>query len=345
MTDAFLFLTPVLLLGIVALLGFIGCLSKPSPPVGVISISPSSGPTAGGTAVTIAGPGEDFGNNIKVKFGTPPNEADVPGTASSQTVMTATTPSHSAGSVDIEVDYDLPMSGDATKSFLPSGSFFTFYDNVVPLLPPALSRKSGGTLNSVSLNAFPGTKLVIATVQWGGIGGVLSSLSAPGVTFTQLGTTDVLNPQQVASFYAVADLSSGLTLTATISVASNTDFNLLVSAYDNVDPASAPASPTSKQGTGVSPAPSLTFQTSALAPGDLIYAIAIARNSATVLSGSWLPGSGFTAEAGQNGYLLLENYLLQQSDVDAGQLNVTATDANGTATSRWYLFAAAIKHM
>src|SRR5262249_13877361 len=159
------------------------------------------------------------------------------------------------------------------------------------------------------------------------------------------GTTDILNPQQVATFYAIVDLSSGLTVNANLSVASTTDFNLLLSAYDHADPASAPTSPISKQGTGTNPAPSLTLQTSALAAGDLIYASAVARNSSLVLNGSWSPGAPFTAEAGQNDYLLLANYVLQQSDVDAGQINITAADANGTATSRWYLYGAAIKHV
>src|SRR5262249_18306932 len=152
----------------------------------------------------------------------------------------------------------------------PQGTFFVFYDVVVPLMPPALSRKGGGTTNSASLPSFAGTKLVIATLEWGG-GGALT-LSAPGVTFTPAGTTDILNPQQVATFYAIVDLSSGLTVNANLSVASTTDFNLLLSAYDHADPASAPTSPISKQGTGTNPAPSLTLQTSALAAGDLIYA-------------------------------------------------------------------------
>jgi hypothetical protein len=345
MIDAFVLWTPILLLGVVALLGFVGCLTKPSPPVGSITISPTSGPTAGGTTVVITGPNEDFGSNATVKFGSAPTDADVPGTIMSSTVMSAVTPAHAAGEVDVEVDYDLPH-GDSTSAILPNGSYFTYYDAVVLLPPPVLSRKNTGTVNTAALPAAAGIKLVVATVQWGAGGGAaLSSLSAPGVTFIPAGTTDILNPQQVATLYAFADLTAGITVTATLSAASNTDFNLLLSAYDNVDPTSIPAVPLSKQGVGTNPAPAVVLQTSTLAPGDLIYAVAIARNAATVLSGSWSPGAGLVGEAGQNDYFLLENYVLQQSDIDAGQISVTATDANGTATSRWYIFAMALKHI
>jgi hypothetical protein len=344
MVDSFLLWTPILLVGVVALLGFVGCLTKPSPPVGLITISPASSPTAGGTAVVITGPNEDFGSNATVKFGSPPNDADVPGTIMSSTVMTAVTPAHAAGQVGVEVDYTLPH-GDGTKAILAKDSYFTYYDAVVLLPPPVLSRKTTGTVNTATLAPSAGTKLVVATVQWGAGGGaVLSSVSAPGVTFSQAGTTDILNPQQVATFYAFADLTAGLIVTATLSAATNTDFNLLLAAYDNADPTSIPALPTSKQGVGTNPAPTVTLQTTGLAPGDLIYAAAIARNAATVLNGSWSQGAGFTVEAGQNSYFLLEDYVLQQSDIDAGQISAAATDANGTATSRWYVFAMAIKH-
>jgi hypothetical protein len=342
--DSFVLLTPLLLLGVVALLGFVGCFFKPNPPVGRISISPTSGPTAGGTPVTITDENSIFASNAKVKFGSSPDQAEVPGTVVSKTVLTAVTPAHASGPVTVEVDYQ-DSDGDDWKDVLPDGSFFTFFDPVVPLQPPALSRKPGGTTNTATLTAFPGIKRVVATVQWGAGGGAaLTSLSAPGVTFTQLGPTDTLNPQQVATFYANADLSSGIAVTATLTANSNTDFNLLLSAYDNADPASPPVTPISNQGTGTLPGPSLSFATASLAAGDVIHAVAIARLGNTTLSGSLVPGQGFTAQAGQNNYLLLETYLLQQTDIDAGQISVTATDSNGTGTSRWYLFATAIKH-
>jgi len=342
MSDFVLILTPCLVLGIVALFGFIGCYQAPTLINSPINITPSSGPTAGGTLVTITGE-QNFATNTIARFDDPPNNIDAPATFVSASLVTVVTPAHAAGAVPFSVEYDIP-DGPHVHGVTAFPSLFLFYANVVPLQPLVLSRKNGA-INTAALPAFPGSKLVVATVQWGaGTGAALGSLSAPGVSFTQVGTTDVLNPQQVETFYAVADLTSGLSVTATLTAASDTEFNLLLSAYDNADLASAPASPVSRQGVGISPGPSLTFQTSALSPGDLIYAVAIAR-AGSVLAGSWSPGSGFAGEAGQNGYLLLETYTLQQSDIDSGQISVTATDASGTATSRWYLFAVALKHV
>ena len=96
------------------------------------------------------------------------------------------------------------------------------------------------------------------------------------------------------------------------------------------------------------PAPVVPFSIAGLAAGDLIYAIAIAGNAADKLVGSWQPGQNLTAQVGRNGYFMLEVRLLQQPDIDApgpmGTFPVGATDSAGTNTSRWYLFAMAIKH-
>lgn len=350
MIDLFILFTPILLLGIVALLGFVGCYTPIHVTNSDGSVTPASGPTAGGTVVTLGGT-IIFGSasevkDIVAKFDTPPNDINVPGAWLNTNQFTATTPPHPAGPVGVELDFESSDGEVIANVSLPSGSFFTYYDNVALLPPAALSRKNTGAVNTATLPAAAGIKLLVATVQWGAGGGAaLTSLAAPGVAFIPTGTTDILNPQQVATFYAFADLTAGITVTATLSAATNTDFNLLLSAYDNVDPTSIPAVPLSKQGVGTSPAPAVVVPATTLAPGDLIYAVAIARNAATVLSGSWLPGTGFVGEVGQNDYLMLEIYLLQQSDIDAGQISVTATDADGTANSRWYIFAMAIKHV
>jgi len=343
MIDSFIFLSPILLLGVVALLGFVGCLSKPAPPIGIVTISPASGPSTGNTPVTITGMGEIFNDSVAVKFGSPPNESDVPATRVNDNVVTAVTPMHAAGPVAVEADYS--VDGNDFKCVLADGSFFTYYDPIIPLQPPALSRVTAGSTNSASLPAATGRYLVIATVQWGAGGGAtLNTPSAPGANFIQIGVTDMLTPQRVATFYAFADLGSGLTVTATLTGTTNTDFNLLVSAYGNADPTSAPVLPVSGSGSGIAPAPSLNLPTATLAPGDVIYVVAIARLMGGLLKGQWAPGAGATPQIGAGGYLLLETYLLAQSDIDAGQITVTATDQIGSATSRWYLFAMGIVH-
>ncbi len=347
MIDLFVLLTPILLLGVVALLGFAGCGFHPSVDAGPISISPTSGVSSGGTTVTVTGQYANIPSNAMVTFGESASDTPVPttivGTAPSLSV-TAQTPAHAAGAVDVILTYTDEYD-DNLRDLISYG--FTFYDPVTPvgqvLTIPATNVKT----QSASLPPLPGNKLVVVTVVWGISGGnTLKSLTAPGVTFSQIGTTDPLGLEFVATFYAVADLTSGITVTATLNTASTQDFDILISAYDHADP--TPVGPAMNRGIGTAPAPLVPFSIAGLAAGDLIYAVAIAGNAADKLVGSWQPGQNLTAQVGQNGYFMLEVRLLQQSDIDAavstGTFPVTATDSAGTNTSRWYLFGMAIKH-
>jgi hypothetical protein len=82
-----------------------------APPPKVGSISPNSGPAAGGTAVTITG--ADFAPDAKVNIGGTP----VTSIASiSTTSISATTPPHAAGQADVEV-----VNADGQKGGLMGG--------------------------------------------------------------------------------------------------------------------------------------------------------------------------------------------------------------------------------
>ena len=349
MIDLFVLLTPIFLLGVVALLGFAGCQFTPNEDAGTITISPTSGLSSGGTAVTITGQVATIQSNAMVTFGESSTDTPVPATIVDMGLsVTAQTPAHAAGAVDVILTYN-SKDVDNWRDLISYG--FTFYDPVTPvgtvLTIPATNVKT----QSASLPAVPGNKLVIVTVVWGTSGGTaLASLTAPGVTFSQIGTTDPLGLEFVATFYAVADLTSGITVTATLNTASAQDFDILISAYDHADP--TPVGPVSNRGTGTgsvsgTTAPSLPFSIAALAPGDMIYAVAIAGNAADKLVGSWKPGQNLTAQIGQNGYLMLEVRVLQQSDIDMGTFPITATDSmavNPPNASRWYLFGMAVRH-
>ncbi len=82
------------------------------PPPTVNSVSPSSGSTSGGTAVTIAG--ANFLSGATVTFG---------GTAAtnvvvvSSTTITATTPAHAAGAVTVTVTNPGGQNGSLTNGF------------------------------------------------------------------------------------------------------------------------------------------------------------------------------------------------------------------------------------
>ena len=96
------------------------------PPPGVSSISPSSGPTAGGTSVVITG--HDFAGVSAVKFGSKPAASY---TVNSETKITATAPATTtAGAVDTSVT--TPAGTTATSS----PDRFTY---VAPPPPPVIT--------------------------------------------------------------------------------------------------------------------------------------------------------------------------------------------------------------
>lgn len=175
------------------------------------------------------------------------------------------------------------------------------------------------------------SQMIVVTVEWGGN----ATVTLTGSTFTQV-ETDSLNPQKVATFFA-NNVTGAVTVTATFSAPTTTEANLLISAYDVTggDPNGAG----SAQGIGTDAV--LQMQTSGLMVGDLVYSVVITRSAGAVLSGALVPGSApnFTAESGQGSYHLVQDYVLEDADVAAGQINVTATNTTGTPTSRWYVFA------
>jgi large repetitive protein len=301
-----------------------------APAPTVVSVSPSSGTIAGGTAITISGTNFLAGATVKLG-GVAASGVTVVGATS----ITAVTPAHAAGAVDVTVTNPDGQAGTLNSAF----TFSAGPPVVVVHLQTVSKNAGGGTTLSAALPVIPGAgKLVVVTVQWGGAG----VLIVTGAPFTQIGSAN-LNPQQIATFYA-SNVSGAITVTATLSATSTTEFNLLVSAYDNVAAGSIPDRQGSTTGTGT--ALTLAFSTAGLTAGDLIYAVAVARSGGLVLTGSLSAGSPppFIPEAGQGRYLLLEDYVLTAADLAAPQVNVSATNTTGTATSRWYIFAMRIKH-
>jgi len=360
MIDLFVLLTPLLLLGVVALLGFAGCVFHAGSVGNSLTCNPPSGPIEGGTPVTITAEEGTFGSNVTATFG---NAQPVPATyvvGSDYAQVTATTPpQQSAGPVTVKVNFVYPPGSPLGTDFgdVETDQAFTYTNPPVTLLQAALTNTPASGNNPATaqamLNEFGSpNKLVVVTVQWGGTGSPALSSNVSGVNFNQVAPPDTfLGPHgQVATYYAFVDLSNGLTVTATVPSSPETDLSLLVSAYDNVD-AGVPANPASQQnnfvtgtGTGATAHPPiLAFQTSSLASGDLIYAVAIERANSGVSGGNWAPGAGFTAPAGAGTFIMLEYHVLQQADINPQGVNVTATDATAPNSSYWYLFAMAIK--
>jgi hypothetical protein len=137
--------------------------AAPAPTIG--GISPSSGPTAGGTAVAING--ANFVSGATVTFGSLPATST---TFNNSTSITAVTPPQSAGLVSVTVQN-------------PDGSSVAFsgFTYVVPAptiasISPTSGPSAGGTAVTITGSGFQSG----ATVQFGGVAGTAVTVNSPG---------------------------------------------------------------------------------------------------------------------------------------------------------------------
>lgn len=126
----------------------------PNPAPSVSSISPSSGLTTGGTAITITGTG--FLNGATVTLG---GTAATNVTVVNSTTITASTPAHAAGAVNVIV-----TNSDAQSGTLTSGFTYTNPAPTVTAVSPNAGTASGGTSVTITGTGF----LSGATVTFGG---------------------------------------------------------------------------------------------------------------------------------------------------------------------------------
>ena len=154
-----------------------------APPPTVTSISPTSGPTAGGTSVAIMG--TNFTGATAVKFGT----ATATFTVNSATSITATSPAGSAGTVDITVTTSAGISVTATADQ------FTYQAQASSPTVTSVSPTSGSTGGGTSVT-ITGTNLTGATaVKFGTAAASFTINSATSITAISpvgaAGTVDV----------------------------------------------------------------------------------------------------------------------------------------------------------
>ncbi len=112
----------------------------------ISSVSPSSGPAAGGTSVTIAGSG--FTGATDVSFGgTPAASYTVDGDAQ----ITATSPAHLAGTVDVSV------TGPGGTSAISGADEFTFVATpTITSVSPTSGPDAGGTSVTITGTGLTG---------------------------------------------------------------------------------------------------------------------------------------------------------------------------------------------
>ncbi|WP_181408820.1 IPT/TIG domain-containing protein [Schumannella soli] len=129
-----------------------------APPASIQTIAPNSGPAAGGTSITITGPG--IGAATGVTFGGAAGTALVSNGADSVTV---TAPAHSAGAVDVVVT--LP------STTLTSTGGYTYTGAPVPPTATSLTPTTGGTAGGTTVT-ITGTGFTGATgVTFDGVAG------------------------------------------------------------------------------------------------------------------------------------------------------------------------------
>ena len=152
----------------------------PNPAPTVSSITPNSGTTNGGTAVTIAGTGFLAGATVKMG-GTSATVLSVV----NSTLITATAPAHVAGAVDVVV-----TNTDTKTGTLTSGYTYTAAANPAPTVTsinPATGVTTGGTAVSITGTGF----LAGATVSFGGT-------AATGVALVNSTTITASTPAHAA---------------------------------------------------------------------------------------------------------------------------------------------------
>ncbi len=203
-----------------------------APPPTVTSVSPSSGPTTGGTSVTVTGTG--FTGATQVKFGATEATSFSVGSATS---ITATSPSGS-GTVDVTV------TGPTGTSTIVAGDEFTYVAPPVPTvsrLNPSSGPQTGGTLVMITGTGFTGatavhfgsrvgtgltvassTTLQVATPGSTSLGAVPVTVTTPGGTSTsEVSFTYVVAAPTVTGLSP----SSGSTLGGTTVTVSGSGFS------------------------------------------------------------------------------------------------------------------------
>ncbi len=148
----------------------------------VTSVAPASGPTPGGTGVTITG--TNFVAGATVTLG---GSAATGVTVASSTTITATTPAHAAGAVAVVV-----INLDAQSGTLPSGFTYVAPAPTVSGVAPVSGPVAGGTPITITGANF----VAGATVTLGGS-------AATGVTVLTSTTMSATTPAHAAGAVAI----------------------------------------------------------------------------------------------------------------------------------------------
>jgi hypothetical protein len=168
-------------------------IGTPPPPPTVSTIVPSSGSTAGGTSVTITG--TNLSSTTSVTFG---GTAATSVTVGSSTQVTAVTPAHAAGTVDVVVT---TSGGNSTST---GGFTFVAPAPTITTVAPSLGSALGGTTVTITGTNFTGA----SAATFGGT-------AVTSLTVISAAQVRVTTPAHAAGTVDVAVTTPGGTTTKT----------------------------------------------------------------------------------------------------------------------------------
>src|SRR5262249_27301462 len=118
-------------------------------PITVTGVAPNNGSANGGTAVTITG--TNFVSGATVMFG---GVAATSVSVVSATQITATTPAHSAGAVDVQITNPTGQAAVAASAFTYNVSFSTSGNPTITAITPNNGSTIGGTAITITGSNF-----------------------------------------------------------------------------------------------------------------------------------------------------------------------------------------------
>jgi hypothetical protein len=268
-----------------------------NPAPNVTAISPTSGATSGGTAVTITGTGFRSGASVKIG-GTSATAV----TVVSSTAITAITPVHSSGATSVEVTNSDGQSDTLTNGFTYSTS------NPAPTISkvsPASGRTAGGTAVIITGTGF----LSGASVKFGGASAtgvtVVGSTSITATTPAHTaGTTSVIVTNSdsqsgtLTNGYTYANLAPKVTAIAPNSGATSGGTAVTITGSNFFSGASVNFGGTAAGGVNVVSSTSITASTPAHSSGTVNVVVANSDSQSGTLTNGYTYSSGSLGNPG-----------------------------------------------
>ena len=328
MIDWFVLLTPLLLLGVVMVLGFVGCDRLlglvPLQPINVVinALMPDTGPTVGGTPVRILG--SDFSTITSVTFGGV-DATDI--SVLNVSEVDVVSPPNVAGPVDVVVHQDTYQSNPLTFTYAAIGFVQLAAIEQAAIKTPPLA---------VTMNNTAAGNLLIAAVSFAGPdGGSVTVADNLGNSFMLAGNGPWFRQ---SSILYLPNISGGtVTITVTGAGGASGPCSLCVSEYSGADTTSAAVYGFGSNHVSTGTPGIEAIQGIAVTPassGDLAYAIVFTTQDTALM-----PGAGLTQRATPVSSMLVED---ATSAITPGQ-TIATDDSTGGSFVPWVALGIAIK--